>query len=196
MTSDEVFQQLLGGTDPRGRAPEVLQAAAVESRRNYVAAMIELLQQIRVPKVLFWFSVRHPARPQVVSWPPNRHSVLSVAKRVATRLGVLRGPRHWYHDFAGELPHLVNDDMMRAIRVHADAYAECVSNAGLPRWMVSWRHPRVVWDNYYPSPAMHLAAAEALVPVCRDLLIRWAEPEAPCKRGEHPKAGIPESPGL
>ena len=90
-----------------------------------------------------------------------------------------------YEDVAGsgfgylsEFPHLVNGSMIDEIRGHADAYVECVSTTGLPQRL--WQADEGIdgalleggylWNRYYPSPQMHVQAADTLEPVCRRLL--------------------------
>lgn len=129
-----------------------------ETRENYVLAMAELLNAIKPPKILFWFSMRSPEYSEQLSLPVWRL---------------------W-----GEFPQLVNRTMIEQLRDLADIYIECVSRRGSPQPLfdrsgnpTSFRGfspspTQAVMQNqncYYPSPEMHEDAATLLIPACRDL---------------------------
>ncbi|MEA2626355.1 MAG: hypothetical protein QOD06_2400 [Candidatus Binatota bacterium] len=145
-----------------------------ETRRNWIAHTQQLLDSIRVPRVLLWLSRRPPAY------------------------------RERYSDVQalfGDFPQLVNEKMIAAVRHHADAYVECVTSRGSPQPLVSrfTGQPTTIdpsqaggvgrtsrphaFNFYYPSPEMHEDAAAALEPTC-DLLLpsnHWTarfDPEA------------------
>jgi LPS sulfotransferase NodH/aminoglycoside phosphotransferase (APT) family kinase protein len=128
-----------------------VQQAVQETRDNYVRHMADLLDGIRVPKVLLWLSAGSPDRVDDYSAP-----------------FALLGP----------FPQLVNRAMVDALRPHCDAYVECVSQAGIPQqlWPCSQPIDGTELDNgllvnrYYPSPEMHAEAASKLVPQCLSLL--------------------------
>ena len=81
------------------------------------------------------------------------------------------------HDFFGDFPQLVNREMVELIRTGADGYIECVSSEGLPQKLYN-RHTgkptairkrqdlggtRKAFNDYYPSPEMHMLAAKMLM---------------------------------
>ncbi|NOT29287.1 MAG: hypothetical protein HOP15_02430 [Planctomycetes bacterium] len=133
-----------------------------ETRRNWIESNRRLAAEIRVPKMLFWFSTRAPR--------------YTTSYR---NLGTL---------FAA-FPNLVNEPMLAAVRPHFDRTAECVSSRGSPQLLRSrftgapctvdpgrdrpdlggtlWTH-----NYYYPSPEMHQDAALALQTPLRDILAR------------------------
>lgn len=144
---DAAFRELLARRDPR-----FLKRIVEETRDNWVRSCEELLDQISVPKILFWFSTRKP----------DYHEDMA---------SDLQG-------LFGEFPQLVNAPMIGRVRGKADAYVEYVSKKGLPQTFVSrFTGERVVvtdpwsgvWEKnwYYPSPRMHQEAARALLRACR-----------------------------
>jgi len=139
---------------------EFAKKIVVETRENYVAAMTQMLDAIKPPKILFWFSVRTPEYEE--QWD-------STVERL------------W-----GEYPQLVNREMVDRLRKHADRYVECISRRGLPQPLFDLNgNPTSIKpffpapgevsrseNGYYPSPEMHDEAAALLAPVCRELLER------------------------
>lgn len=154
MTAEEFFTALLT------ESPEEAPALVAETRENYVSAMSQLLDAIKPPKVLLWFSVRKPDYTESYELP----------------LWKL-----W-----GNFPQFVNRPMVERLRARCDAYVECVSREGLPQrlydregnpttitycYNLLTREPVTETHNrYYPSPEMHREAARLLEPVCRSLL--------------------------
>jgi hypothetical protein len=143
---DRAFSELLATRDI-----DDVRAVVAETRENWIVNTIALLQAIRVPKVLFWFSERRPA---------YRESYDDV------------------YALFGRFPQLVNDEMVKCVRRHADDYVECVSTNGRPHMLFSRvsGQPTTItdpwggtWEKnwYYPSPVMHAEAARALTTVCR-----------------------------
>ena len=144
---DAAFRELLAQKDPA-----LLKNVIAQNRENWINSCHELLAQIIVPTVLFWFSTRGPVYRESLSGDLDA--------------------------LFGEFPQLVNADMMRRIRGNADAYVECISKKGLPQTLKSRFTGRRVtvtdpwggaWEKnwYYPSPQMHREAAGALFKVCR-----------------------------
>src|SRR5207245_1765849 len=110
--------------------------------------------------ILFWFSKRHP------DYVEDSRSVGSLF---------------------GEFPQLVDSQMLAQVRSLCDHYVERITCRGSPQPLVSrftgepvtvdlamdrtdfagssWTHNR-----YYPSPEMHVDAAEALHSLCASLL--------------------------
>ena len=143
---DVAFRELLALEDPA-----FLKKIIAQTRENWIRSCHDLLAQITVPKVLFWFSSRSP---------DYRESLFGDLNALF-----------------GEFPQLVNADMMRRIRDEADGYVECISRRGLPQALRSRFTGRRVtvtdpwggtWEKnwYYPSPLMHKKAARALYEVC------------------------------
>jgi len=144
---DAAFRELLAQENPA-----LLKKVITQNRENWINSCLELLAQITVPKVLFWFSGRSPAYRENLA-------------------GDLDG-------LFGEFPQLVNADMIRRIRNGTDTYVECISRKGLPQALRSRFTGRRVtvtdpwggtWEKnwYYPSPLMHKKAAKSLYNVCR-----------------------------
>jgi hypothetical protein len=141
---------------------ELTRRIVEETRTNYIQSMTRLLDAIKPPKVLLWFSNRTPEYRERLDGP--------------------------LVDLFGKFPQMVNRPMVDALRGHADAYVECVSKRGIPQSIVDRGfYPvtfegaplppsppdRVVTMNtYYPSPEMHEDAAAMLIPVCREILGR------------------------
>jgi hypothetical protein len=126
-----------------------LKALVAESRANWVSEMRQLLEAITVPKVLFWISIRHP-----------RHE-----------FGLENSDR-----LLGPFPHLVDEETIAAVRPFADAYVESISARGLPQklydrftgestYVQRPDHAKVWQNGGYPTPEMHVDAAERLAPV-------------------------------
>jgi hypothetical protein len=146
---DEAFQELLQNHPPR-----YVRRIVAETREAWLASYKELLLAIEVPKILFWFSVRSPR---------YRERCASVAA------------------LFGDFPQLVNSRMMTELGRCCDRYVVCISRRGLPHllidritgeriavrddWSGVWRE-----NTYYPSPEMHVDAADALEPACQSLM--------------------------
>lgn len=123
-----------------GRRSEVRRLVR-ESREAYVDAMRRLLQAIRIPKVLFWFSFRRPP-PALI----GHQWMLNIFPQITTR------------------------EMVRKIRPLADRYVEVSSRAGIPQTVRDPDGNPVRTNVYYPSPEMHRLAAERLTPVLSELV--------------------------
>jgi hypothetical protein len=154
---------------PRLVVPQLISAGRVkqvvaETRRGWLESYRRFLARIKVPVVLLWFSKR----------PPHYRETLQ-------NVGTL----------FGEFPHLVNEEMVRQVRILCEEYVECVTTNGSPQPLFNrfTGEPTCVdpqldrvdlaggskWSHnvYYPSPEMHEDAATALIPVC-EKLIRFA----------------------
>jgi hypothetical protein len=139
---------------------ETVAAIVAETRENWVKSYSELLEAIRVPKILFWFSTRSPDYEESYSGD--------------------------IYAFFGEFPQLVNRAMVERIKPFADEYVECVSSRGLPQRLISRftgkpisiRHRADLgggwqeYNPYYPSPEMHAEAAGSLLEACRAVSAR------------------------
>ena len=141
----EEFFSRLQKTCSKSRVREIVD----ETRHDYVLSFVQLLRKIVAPKILFWFSTRTPQYNANYDNPP---------------FGIF-----------GAFPHLVNQDIVQRLRVFADDYVECISTQDLPQTL--WRSAEpidgavsnqgILQNRYYPSPAMHTAAADALESSCR-----------------------------
>lgn len=134
-----------------------LKRIVAETRENWIRNYRSLIDKIETPVVLFWFAMREPDYRE-----RNIH--------VRTLLG--------------GFPHLVNREMLEAIRNEADDYVHCVTDRGIPQRLISRftgkptkvdpGRPRKdlkgrLWTHnfYYPSPAMHEEALRVLIPACK-----------------------------
>jgi hypothetical protein len=162
MSADQFYAWLLA------QDAELIAEIIAETRANYVAAMKTLLQAIRPPKILFWFSVRAPRYDERRELPIGR--------------------------LFGAFPQLVNDEMVAELRGFADRYVECISRRGLPQKLLDRNGAPAHFltytqsptepvtkteNNYYPSPEMHEDAASLLAPICRDLLLSTVVQQGP-----------------
>lgn len=127
-----------------------------ETRENWVESFRNLLEAIRVPKILFWFSERSP-----------------------------RYKERYFDPYLlfGKFPQLVNQEMVDRIKIHCEDYVECISTTGRPHKLINrftgekavidprrvdpktWKRP-FSYNREYPSPSMHSGAAQSLIPVC------------------------------
>lgn len=136
--------------------------AVEELRASWVSHYRDLLNAIKVPKVLHWFSTTTPRR-------SDDHST-------------------WWK-LLGPFPQLVNRRMVDQIIPFADSYVQTVVNLGLPQalWPASGAvdgtelHDGRLLNNYYPSPQMHDAAARDLLGVSMAL--------GPCPAPAAPRVG-------
>lgn len=124
-----------------------------ESKQTWITETRELLDAIKVPKVLLWLSSRTP------EYTPNPVN---------------------YSSYAGEFPQYVDRPLVEAVKGAADDYVEAISREGLPipfknrftgetgqcYFGTSYRTSH----GYYPSQAMHDLAFEKLKPVVERLI--------------------------
>lgn len=148
---DAAYKELLEQHDKN-----YVKKIVAETRNNYYQNYKYLLGDIKIPKILFWFSTRQPW------YLDNYRDVYSLYK---------------------EFPQLVNLSMVKKIQKYSDEYIKCVSQRGKPHLLVSrftgqptevydkWSNKTRKKDDYYPSPEMHIDAADALESVCRKYLI-------------------------
>jgi LPS sulfotransferase NodH len=125
-----------------------------ETRNNFVQEYIELLSKIKVPKILLWFSKREPEYQE--KYDADVWQLL------------------------GKFPHLVNRQMIDAIKEHSNEYVECVTRVGTPQILFDRfsGQPGIVkkdsdygysssnYNMYYASPEMHLDATNKLLEPC------------------------------
>lgn len=145
---DQAFDELIR-TAPR----KVLARIVEETRQSWCASYGQLLSAIRVPKILLWFATRRPAYRQ--GWRS-------------------------LSELFGAFPQLVNEEMVGVIRRRCDFYVECTSNRGLPHTLRDrltgesiaisdpWTAQPWTENWYYPTPQMHVDAADALEARCRE----------------------------
>lgn len=148
LPGDSAFQLMM-----RNEPPAVVSAIAGEIRANWVKEMIVLLSNIRVPKILLWFSKRTPS---------------------------YKGSMETYEKLAGIFPQFVNAGMIEEVKPFANSYVEVVTSRGMPNVLTNrftGKPATVVLgdkkvprgeDNYYPSPEMHEDAARILIPVLKE----------------------------
>jgi hypothetical protein len=143
--AEPAYKELL-----ENEGPERMRAVVEETRANWVQSFSALLEAIKVPTILFWFSRRSP------DLEDDYSDVVSMF---------------------GEYPHLVNRGMVEQIKPLTDDYVECVSSRGFPQRLVnrftgesaSVKHRADLgrawegYDLYYPSPEMQADAADELV---------------------------------
>lgn len=137
------------------KGQDFMRGLVEENRQNYIREMAQLMNWIRPPKILFWFS-RRP---------------LEYKERFGSAGTML-----------GEFPQLINRAVMDELRPHAQFYAQCVSSRGMPQPTISRFTGKIVdlgvaprmpgYNNYYPAPEMHQDAAAALAPVLTEALDR------------------------
>ena len=135
----------------RSETPAAVEQAIRETREGYCAHMQQLLRSITVPKVLLYFSDRAPA----------------YTCDYTTLYGILRSP-----------PQLVDDTVVSRLIPFADAYVECASPPDGPQRLWTADHPidgaklidGCLFNTYYPTPEMHVEAADALERACRGMV--------------------------
>jgi hypothetical protein len=139
--------------------PEEVDVIVAETRDNWVKSMRDLLASIHVPKILLWLSIRSP---EYIPGYDNERTLL------------------------GAFPQFVNRAMMDALLDQVDEYVEVVTHRGFPQRLFNrfTGEPALIQtradlggktksiNDYYPSPEMHVDAADALEPACRRVLAR------------------------
>ena len=152
IAASNAYEELL-----KTESPEYVRQIVNETRQNYINNYKKLLNQIRVPKILFWFSSRPP---QYQEEYDNLRSLF------------------------GGFPELVNLEMINELKKYANHYVECISSRGKPHKLINrfTGNPTSItgredlgskkraMNTRYPSPEMHLHAAEILEPVCQKYL--------------------------
>jgi Domain of unknown function (DUF6473) len=139
---------------------QTLEDLVAETRRDYTDQFIDFIEKISAPRILFWFSTRTPAYQE--DYERSTHGIL------------------------GPFPQLVNNRMVTEIAAFCDDHVEAISTAGLPQilWPGSLSidgaicHNGVLENRYYPSPEMHVAAADALEGTCRSFLGELKRPSS------------------
>ena len=147
-TSAHLYEEMIRKHDS-ARVLEIVE----ETRRNWIESYRALAAEIHVPKILLWISTRRPG---------YELSTSSV------------------HGIFGGFPQMVNEDMLATISPWFDRVAEVTSKEGMPAplWSrftglpirVKRGAATVASNKYYPSPQMHMRAAQALEPLLREYL--------------------------
>jgi hypothetical protein len=144
---DQAFSDLL-----RTESKSTVMRVVEETRQSWIESYRRLTAPIEAPTILFWFATRHP------DYTPSLKNASALF---------------------GGFPQLVDGRMIAAVRTQCDDYAECVSSRGLPQILTDrftgerttitdeWTSKPWTENSYYPSPEMHVDAADALDPVCR-----------------------------
>ena len=175
MRADDLFSQLISGKDKRGLSREFMENLVKESRENYVEIILDLLKAIQPPKILLWLSTRTPEYQEIYGLTPEQ----KLRKDFSTFLEKLshgkvgffrRNTNNHIDNLLAAFPHLINREMIEAIKPHSDRYVEYVSKTGLPHVLKNFQGEVVGKDTYYPSPAMHQQLSEILYPVCKSIL--------------------------
>lgn len=132
-----------------------------ETRENYCNNYKALLQAIEIPKILFWFSTRKPRYQEQYD---NIFKLFS------------------------QFPHLINQKTIHKIKKYSDEYVECISQRGKPHQLINrftgqpiqvvdqWHGGYWKENSYYPSPEMHVDAADNLEKICRKYLNSTSQP--------------------
>lgn len=130
--------------------PERFRLLENEMQNAWIGRMQSLLNEIVVPKILFWFAEREPDQ------TPGRDAP----------------PKAWGY------PHFVDGAMIDSVRMMTDRYVECISSEGLPQDLTQSGKPvlfqptgrAITTNRALPSPEMHLLAADELRPAISRLL--------------------------
>ena len=131
--------------------PDRFKLVVNEMKNAWIGRTQTLLTSLHAKTLLFWFSQRAPDDPPTDPGDP-----------------------------AGDYPAFVDKAMVDTVAGSADAYVECVTDVGLPQDLtvdgrtVLYRPSGapIEQNREFPSPEMHQAASEALMPEVRRLLGR------------------------
>lgn len=137
---------------------EEVEQLVSETRKNWHSEMKELLNSIKIPTILFWFSHRVPK---------YQEEYKNVSKL-----------------FGYGSPQLINENMIDNIKPYADYYVESISDDGLPQKLynrftkeeatVTGREDlgskKLAHNYYYASPKMHEKAFKNILPTCQKLV--------------------------
>ncbi|MDY6783749.1 MAG: DUF6473 family protein [Cyanobacteriota bacterium] len=148
LNAEATYSQLL-----KAESRSVVRQIVAETRQNWLNNYKKLLGEIKIPKILLWFSVRKPY----------------YQERYANS-----------YQLFGDFPQFVNLKMMEQLRQYSDDYVECVSIRGKFHLLASrftgkpvyvpYGPKKIYYNTYYPSPEMHVDAAYLLEEVCKKYL--------------------------
>lgn len=128
------------------RDESTLLALVEETRRNWIAQTIALLQAISAPKILLYYSTRMP------DYVASTRSVL---------------------ELMGDFPQFIDGPTLAAVKPHAEAYVDSIGSRGLPQRLVNrftgapcdiaigFNAPPG-YNVYYPTIGMHRQTAMLL----------------------------------
>jgi hypothetical protein len=126
-----------------------------ETRRDYIYKMLSLIQSVKVPKILFYFSTSKPEK------LPNRIHESPFPQLL----------RRWMiEEMAGFCDEYVECISNKGLPMKL--FDKNGNPAALKRPEWESHLPPIIQNNYYPSPQMHEDAAKALEPICRKILQR------------------------
>ncbi|GAG55438.1 unnamed protein product, partial [marine sediment metagenome] len=127
-----------------------------ETKENWINSYKTLLDKIKVPKILLWFSTRDLDWDYQISTDYYKFS----------------------NKFFGPFPQLVNREMADEIKPLCDFYTESVSNKGFPQKLINLDGSRSKisvnkpgFNTYYPSPEMHEDASIKLNKVIKKYFV-------------------------
>jgi hypothetical protein len=129
----------------------LLQRVVHETREDWAVGMRHIARSLSMPTVLAWMSARSPE--YTIRWDSD-HGVLNT------------------------YPQLIDLQVIERVRPEFTAYCESTCGDGMPQrlWAASAPIDGAVlrdgwlWNEYYPSPEAHVAAATQLLPILRGLL--------------------------
>lgn len=143
-----------------------------QTRENWVKHQIELLKAIEIPTILLWFSTRSTHYKEIYLCKQLAYFSLLFGKTKASNL------------LFGEFPQLIDSATIARVKKYSDEYVECISSRGFPQRLISRfsgkptkidtaaagagiRSRQWKYNKYYPSPEMHVDAANLLVDICQ-----------------------------
>ncbi len=146
-----------------------------ETRENWIKHQIELLNEIEIPTILFWFSTR-----------PTHYKEIYLCKQFAY-LSLFFGQTKASNLLFGEFPQLIDSAMIEQVKEYSNEYVECVSKRGFPQRLINRfsgkptkidtaaagqgiRSRKWKYNKYYPSPEMHIDAANSLLDICQKFI--------------------------
>ena len=146
ISSEQAYDRLIKTID-KNKLIEIIN----ETRSNWINNYIKLFKLIKVPKILFFFSGR---KPQYEDGYQNSWQLFN------------------------KFPQLVNSEMVEELQKYSNDYVECITNRGLPQQFISrftgkpielesLKGIKKTHNKYYPSPEMHIDAANTLSMVCK-----------------------------
>lgn len=159
---------------------DVAERYIAETRQSWIASAKNLIGQLKVPVIFFWYSRRGQ------DYEIDRAAINAQAKLRAEG----RDENHFIVGLTGDFPQLIDAATAQQIIARCDGYAECLSARGMGAPLINRHTGRPIGDVnfgsigsefahlheshnlYYPSPEMHKDAADALLPVVLGILKR------------------------
>lgn len=148
-----------------------------ETREAWVDASLDLIRQLKVPVIFFYYSRR----------PADYTIDLEAVKRQVVEIEAGRDNGAFVDGLMSDFPHLVDGASVKKVAAACAGYAECLSARGMGAELKSRftggpirsevEHsalgaefvnlPHMTHNVYYPSAEMHEDARDALLPVIR-----------------------------